>query len=275
MEKNENKKSNKVLVVMLVIVTILLVGCVGYIIGSKDNKGEALEENNNEVVEKTSDDYALNLDIKDKIATLERLSNSNEVSDYRTGVIYSKNSKNEEFLVSQKLYVVLGKNFDQHRNNSPVTTNYDFGVGLDKSSLSQLEVSDIEREYKNLFGVAIQENQLQSFKEKCPMFIYDAPNKKYYAGAECGGTSPYTIQTYVNRITTKGDELYAYVSFAVSDYENSIIYTDYARTKQHSKVTTMPSQIINENNYKEFGEYKYTFKKENNNFYFVKIERLS
>lgn len=276
-KKTEKTKNNKVLVIVLIIVSVLLVGCIGFIIGNSNasKNNDIVEKDNREEKEETvSDDVLLKDDLADKIGMLETISTDDNSSYYRSGTIYAKNIKNEELSVSEKLFVVLERAYWDNYGKSSVTTNYDFGT-MGSYGFTQIDVSKVEIAYKKLFGTSLKKSEHQGFNSTCPMFVYDETNQKYYAASECGGTSAYSIETYLNRVTVKGDEAYAYVSLAAIDSEKGIIYTDYARTKQHSTVETIMGKVINKDNYKEFGEYKYTFKKDNNNFYFAKLERLS
>lgn len=276
MSEKQNKKNNKFIILLLVIVAIFLVGGVGYIIGREVTVNKYFDEiyKDIEMEEYESDDDLLNENIKDNIKDNIKVLEGIRSDDKNSMFVYSKDIKNEDLSVSQKLYALLGKELDKHRNTE-VTTDYDFDDGIEKTTLTQLEESDVSDEYMHLFGYKLRESNHQSFINECPSFIYDKKNRKYYGRYECATMGSYIINTFVNRITTKGDEAYAYVNFAVADTSENIVYADYERTKKQSDYKNNYENMINEDNYKEFSEYKYTFKKKNGYYYFVEIERLS
>lgn len=76
----------------------------------------------------------------------------------------------------------------------------------------------------------------------CFGYIYDNnTNNYYYIEPQCGGSNQDSAYAYINKYTVKDDE--------ANNFR------------------------INESNYKEFSEYKYTFKKDNKgNYYFVSLK---
>ena len=285
---NKNKKSSKLLVVLCIfifIVTFVLGWKFGGVIfemfDSKDEEVVDKSEQKEKVVEVESNDEIFNDKIKGKINMIEKISSLNPLplwpnieTGYREGDIYIKDVANSDIAAELKLYNILENLLFEYNRKSPVTTNYDFGdLNAYKEVITQLDVQLVEEEYIKLYGT-------KDFSHKdfsgCPMFIYDSVNKKYYGSAECGGASTVFLNTYVNRITTKGDEAYAYVSLGAINLEENCVYTNYERTfKYNGQVADYYGDIINKDNYKEFSEYKYTFTKDKDNYYFTSVERLS
>ena len=287
----QKKNLNGLLVFLLVIVSLLLIGCGVYIIYDKafdkdtvvesgEKNSSSTVENGNQNVEETekvSNDTDFNDKISKKIYVLELIDSLNNNSVYRNYDIYSRSVTNSDISLDDKLFNVLENLYIEYSGKSSVTTNYDFGAaGSNGVEFTQLDVALVEQELKNLYGHGI-DSSLHKDMGKCPMFIYDSVNKKYYASAQCGGASSYVVDTYINKITTKGNYVYAYVSLGVVSYDGSnIIYTDYERTKIYdSKNNTSSSDVINKDNYKQFSEYKYTFAKDRDNYYFNSIEKIS
>ena len=110
----------------------------------------------------------------------------------------------------------------KYMGKSPVTTDYDFGVSfpIDASFATQIDVSEVEKLYVSVFGSKDYKHEKLEFK--CPSFIYDEKNAKYYGISGCGGAQFSYISKYVNRITVEGDKLFAYVSVGSSIWIISI-----------------------------------------------------
>lgn len=83
---------------------------------------------------------------------------------------------------------------------------------------------------------------------------------------------------YINKIVSNGNYIKAYVNFGMSgdvvSTDKWIVYDslDNSIYKAGFSLEEVQDFRIDENNYSEFIEYQFVFKKKNNNFYFVKIE---
>ena len=281
MGKKESNGVNNILIILLIVISICLVVSVSYITYDKIFKDDTIEKeddlkDNNDDVEKETDSIELNNTMKRYVEILERI---NVVGDYSSGfgsgVIYANNFKNSDILGDDKLHAVLKQLYVENRDKSPVTTDYDFGNDYMKSVNTQIEVSEVERIYKDLFGSSVGEHKDFGI---CPYFIYDSVNSKYYGSMQCGNASTLFFETYVYSVTTKGNDVYVYVSFASSDMGNAgpVIYTDYERTDVY-KDNVQPQElvdIVNENNYNDFSQYKYVFTKNGDSYSFTNIEKI-
>ena len=135
---------------------------------------------------------------------------------------------------------------------------------------------------------------------ECPSSLYDETNKSfYYPEPQCGGTSVEQAKGYKSKFEEYKDEAYVYVSYAfimpdessssVDFYDQKyIVYKDFNISENESYYTTRHKDVyqtglnqyqassfeLNKDNYKDFSEYKFTFKKDkNNNYYLTKIEQ--
>ena len=200
-----------------------------------------------------------------------------EERGYREGDIYIKNIESSQISNDIKLYNVLEGLYIEYYGRSPVTTNYNFGsMEVYKDHMVQLDESLVETEYKKMYGNDSIVHK--SFNNQCPMFIYDDVNNKYYGDAQCGGVTGVGILTYVNKVTTMDNDAYVYVSLGswevTETWPNNNIYTNYERTKLYKDNVTNYENFINESNYKDFSEYKYTFVNEDGNYIFKSLERI-
>lgn len=292
MEQENNKNndnSNKLLVVIIVILTVALVGTIGYITydkivlndkGTTEEKEESKKDEN--VVEKKVEDSTLIADIERKIETLTSIDETSDDGAYNHFYIYKNGIKSNELSTDRKLYSVLEKNYDENRYSSPVTTNYDFSsfAGAEhaesyKQFFTQLDVSKIEEDYYNVYGEKVSSHK--DF-EACPTFLYDSQNSKYYGGKECGDPWGIAIRTYTNKMVSKGNNIHAFVNIAMIILDTNSgannIYTDYDRTNLYSDTVTDFNNVINESNYTQFSEYKFTFTKDKTgNYYFTSVEK--
>lgn len=281
----KEKKQNKGMIVIIVILVLALLGTTGYIVYdkflkeevnvSKENKNNSQYENVEK--EKEVTDSLLKEGLSLKIAMLEKISNT-ETEKYRSGYIYKKDISNSEINSDTKLYNVLQNLYHENEGLIPVTTNYDFKeLEPYKSVATQIDVSLVTERYNDLYGERVVDHKNL---DGCPMFIYDAENSKYYGMAECGGTSSTYLKSYNNKYTQLKDDFYVYVSVASITYNdqegNSTVYTDYEMQNKYKDVTIAEVEnIINSSNYKDFSEYKYTFtKNKNGNYIFSSIERV-
>ena len=150
----------------------------------------------------------------------------------------------------------------------------------------------------NLFG----ENLKTIINEiiECPSYIYDESNKSFYfPEPQCGGIFIGYSRGYKSKFEEYKDEAYVYVSYAFIIPDDStysadlneqkyIVYKDFNLIEKESYYTTQHKDVyqtdlrqyqadsfeLNKDNYKDFSEYKFTFKKDkNNNYYLTKIEQ--
>lgn len=282
----ENDGTFKFFLIIVLIMAVLSIGCcVGVLIGYNMNKDDKIDK---EVVEKDDkhkgenviDDVALKNDIENKIDILSRQQyiGYEDGKEYTNGAIFKKNYKNSEIETKYKMLMVVDDLYIKYMGKSPVTTDYDFGVSfpIDASFATQIDVSEVEKLYVSVFGTKDYKHEKLEFK--CPSFIYDEKNSKYYGMSGCGGAQFSYISKYVNRITVEGDKLFAYVSVGSSIYDDSVgryvYYTDYEGTKSYSGNISDMYNYVNESNYEQFSEYKFIFTKKDGNYSFTEINKI-
>ncbi len=202
-----------------------------------------------------------------------------------SGYIYKRDFSNNELSDEIKLFHVLENLYIEKMDNSPVTTDYDlsiFGNG-NEDFVVQIDVSLVEDFYYDLYGN--KQINHRDFKElwNCPMAIYDEKNQKYYLAASCGGTSNVSLTTYIDKYTEDDDYFHVYIRLGAiegaEDGSSITAYTDFARKKKYRELTEEELihgiDIITEDNYKDFSEYKYTFsKKQDGTYYFDSIMKI-
>jgi len=284
-KKVEEKKTPNVLITIIGIAVIFLMLIVGWYAGGRfaetedkfvNGKIEEKESKKEKEVEKEIELVALRDDLSDKVALMESI----HVFDSKHNgyaVIYSKDIKSSDISDDEKLFSILDDLENEYYNNG-VTTDYDFGIStLDQFTLTQLDVKMVENEYKKLYGNDEIKHKSLEGNLYCPGMIYDSKNNKYYSGVgACGyGGFPESPFTYINRMTTKGNNAYVYVNFGVYDTSNNNIYTDYEKTKLYKTENDVELEnYITKDNYEDFSEYKYTFVKEDGNYIFKSVERV-
>ena len=141
---------------------------------------------------------------------------------------------------------------------------------------SQVEISVIEKEFSKLFDGTIK-YQDYDMEENCPGFYYDELNKVYYRISECGGTEPSSINTYVNKISYNNNNYYVYLNVGYFEIGDKL-YIDIDKSKVAEGVNIpqeFSTSLINETNYMQFSEYKFTFEKNSEgNYIYKSIERI-
>ncbi len=262
------------LIIVLIMAVLSVVCCVGVIIGYNMNKDK-------EVVEKDSDkeDIKGEVEISDEslknslikyVTYLEKYAElgNDERYPYQTGDIYFKNYKSNDILQDEKLRIVLMGLNSEKSGNSPITTNYQLPDGLIRELATQLEVSDVEDNYKKMFGGSIKHRSYTDDKFK--KFFYDDVNNKYYAMIYGGLTTTYYVQSLVSKVTEEKDNVFVYVNVGVSSAEEC--YADYERTKI---VECNPSgSLVTETNKDSFSQYKFIFTKKDGNYSFTEINKI-
>lgn len=316
----QKPKKSKGPIVIIIFLVIALLGTIGYILYDKGivfsnnqntSSGSSTENinqntnnnaNNNSGSEQKNETNTIETEITDKniIDKISTKVNTIVTNKYFIGAnINGKDifAYNEHLFIdtkltdTDKLLLVLsnitpGKitiSVDK-MGNSDYKNNYQVG---DVESGGQISFDEVDKNYKNLFGTSILNYSIDSNYYSCPMYFYDSVNKVYYTNSSCGGLYGGDIPTYINKITEKNNEAYAYVSVGVVDYsetgtgndDNTYIYYGYDSKKVIEKIS--PSKWdsmnykyeINSSNYDKFSEYKVTLTKDGDNYYYKSIEK--
>lgn len=291
--------NNKVKNILIILVVTLLVIVTVILINNLSNKEESnINETNNENIEETEAEITDN----DVIMELDKKINiilTGDIGDYSNKnititpfdlyeSIFSNNMSS-----SEKLHRVLTSIDNDEIEEVKIDIN-DIEVDIPVEQIDipfltgEISADKVQQQAKLIFGEELPNQTTDT--TKCPRYICDIKNNKYYVQGGCGGMSPNKVEVYKNKYTIKGDTAYVYVNVAElsNEYSNSTvaahIFKDYVGTANkkyedvkdyvYKELTSYESNsnIINESNYKEFEEYIFKFKKDSNgNYYFVEL----
>lgn len=311
-EANGEKKNNALLFVIigfLVVVILVFVGLIatGALVYN-NNKEEIKDDETVEKVEdkefKVTEDLKKDLGLKvDKILTLVRTINSEQTMNYvdygfNYAVFFRDLTDTEKQQITLK--TLEFSNIDQSRYQevpyvkNTVATMVGNGGNRLKDNFGYLTYDEVNKAYRNLFGEDL-ENPVETVG-KCPTFYYSKDtNEFYHMAAGCGGTSgPASVVSYKEKYVGINDtiELYMNFGFVRLDDMNSKEATVYGNLdsliredglfsyasvdKEVGKVAinSMNEYKITEENKDIFTQYKFTFRKDKDNYYFEKVEKV-
>ena len=155
-----------------------------------------------------------------------------------------------------------------------------------------LDYNYVNEQYKNFFGEELN-NPTQTLG-RCPKFIYSASTKEFYRfPPRCGGSAPGFFVTYKSKYFMTEDEIDVYVNvgyimaegYSSTGYE---VFSDFELTNQELTGSFNPINSIEKNangagsefritseNADKFSEYRFRFKKDNNNnYYFIGVDQV-
>lgn len=135
----------------------------------------------------------------------------------------------------------------------------------------------IETTYKMIYGETLQN---KSINTTCPLIVYNEKYKKYYLNPYCAsGELNNSINQFVFKVTTKGDDYYVYT--AIATYKKNpdgtyTVYKDHKLTDKYNDYTAeeFTKFAIDSTNYKDFSKYKITFSKKGEEYAFKYIEKI-
>lgn len=159
----------------------------------------------------------------------------------------------------------------------------DSGGNIDELISTYIEFSDVEDDYKYLFGNDYKKEIKEVYS--CPVFHYLKTTDVYVANYGCGGTGYPLIYTYIHNITEDGDKGYIYLSALTTTYDGTILsgiptpksdgYTDELVELLTADENIDYSKLLM-SNYKKFDNYKLEFKKDSNgNYLFVDAKLIA
>ncbi len=289
----QNNGTNKV-VELVVIIIIMFAGIFAFFFYEKgyfdlkkitdDLKDKTQETDKDTEINITN--YALKNDLLEKIDYLTGYDSSSNFA-------YAYNFKNNingpygdffnNFTEDMKLYTVLtylskeGKfsRLSSENESNPLISIY---TSLPNVEIKQIDGKKVNEEYKLFFG-----KDIATYKslDGCPMFPYDNDlNIFFWYTPQCSESTSGIVYAFANKFSFNGDYAYVYVSYgSAKNYESKDKYTIYKnlgeKDSYESNITVEEAMNfeIDESNYKDFLEYKFTFKKDSNgNYYFEKVE---
>ena len=162
-----------------------------------------------------------------------------------------------------------------------------------KDDFGYLTYDEVNKAYRSLFGEDL-ENPVETVG-KCPTFYYSKDtNEFYHMSGACGGTSASSVITYKEKYVGINDTIELYMDFGFIRFETmnsteATIYSNLTKIsredslmsyadadKEISKVSTneMHKYKITEDTKDKFTQYKFTFRKDKDNYYFEKVEKV-
>ncbi len=301
--------SNKWLMITAAVLAVITIGLVGYVMTNKEfsqsnNPTEKKQNKNNEEVEQELKDVDIIKNVSTKIDLLVAKDHTVEYETSKSWGAYGfrfgllKNQLKNEF---KQIIVMESLDWDNitgdawkanpemsaYINNAlkfmPETNVFEENGQVTTEKANQKSIE--------LFGKEIT-NPVASIG-KCPKYIYDATSKMYFRPSpSCGGASDGWVASYKSKFTKKGQAVYAYVSFAfIQTIDNgkykaykdfdyledslSLGRLDFKNEYETSiPVNNFETFKLDSTNYQDFSEYKFTFqKKDNDNYYFEKVEQ--
>ena len=307
----KEKNNNKGLMIIIIILLLCIIGLLAAIFVPSLIEGANKEEKQSEqadVVKEIKDiDVLTELSVKiDTVLGLKETSykQSTDGLGYNHGHQVLKQGLTD--LVKQRIILrnvewspmnqeiwQSAKNHSFMKTIIPVyTESYVYG------STKYVSLDKVNEYSKKLFGDNLK-TILNEIRE-CPSYLYDETNKSFYfPEPQCGGTSAEMAIGYKSKFEEYKDEAYVYVSYAFimpdeSTYLNDIydpkfiVYKDFNLIENGSYYSAQHKDVyktnltqyeatvfeLNKDNYKDFSEYKFTFKQDkNNNYYLAKVEQ--
>ena len=304
MENNKINKTNKKLVILCIILTIIIMGLVAFIVFSLGNKKTTLPQQNQQEqnqqeqsqVEIELTDSKIIEEISNKIEKIVYHGSKPAIQEFSLSQSYNsygfRNEVLERILTKEEKLIITLLTTEWENLNEDSWKEYEY--------LTKNFQSPFKEYQKHVEGVVstepflqtsvdnVKQNSIYLFNEEvddtieeigaCPTFYHKQNSKIYISWGACGGTSGSKINSYKSKFTSKNDEVYVYVNYAYLDTAGDGTYKIYKgiERKEENKLeyTVDENFMINETNYHIFSEYKFTFKKDtNNNYYFVGVEQ--
>ena len=309
-ETNEEKKNNTwlfVIIGVLVVVVLVFVGLIATGALVYNNNKEEVKDD--ETVEKVEDkEFEVTEDLKkdigakvDKILTLSRYITSEQSMNYSDyGFNYAVFFR--ELTDTEKQQIVLKtlefSDIDQSRyqevpyvKNAVDTMVGNGGNGL-KDYYGYLTYDEVNKAYRNLYGEDL-ENPVETIG-RCPTFYYSKDtNEFYHMSGACGGTSASSVVSYKDKYVGINDTIELYMDFGfirlndkdteatiygnltnISREDSLMSYASADKEIGKVAINSMYGYNITEENKDSFTQYKFTFKKDKDNYYFEKVEKV-
>lgn len=201
--------------------------------------------------------------------------------------IYSGNDFNIEDVNKSLVLKSLLMNTEEDgelTNEESLVFNKKVGVCVNSSYINQ---SKIEKNLNNIYGYnKIKFNYIEDVANTG--YVYDDINKRFFELCTNNMSNNF-IDSYIYDFKLESNKAYLYVAVAhgietdvltngqATGETKVIIYNDSSKTNIYKEYiysnTTEEDFELNKDNYKDFELYKYTFIKENNNYYFYSLAK--
>lgn len=281
------KKSNKILMILGIITCLTIIGiCIYLVYNVATNEKNDITESNNDVNEQIKEP---NTDTKEQ--ELEVTDEDNNIainllkpfdrykmilSRYKLGYIYKYDKITSENLLNDIILEV--SLYEYVRENNDIYEDAYF------SALSSVNIDEdtFNKTVQSIFGNIKYENRNIAYDCAYGSAIYDETQNNYiYSGQACGGTFLPSIESKIIQVKKYNDrmeiiEKIAYISYENSDSTiNQLIYNNPKDMKLVDKRLDLSSVDIFDKYSDKLTSYKWTFKKNESNYYFDKIEKLN
>ena len=294
MEEVREKKSNKGLIAIIVVLILVITGLLVYIAYDKGvifSKEETKEvEKKSEEKGKTKEEENVEVEIEDQIIIdslaekMEYLNNIDFAYGKNITTLYEKNHTKASLSEGQKIGSILST-FELQGKFSDISDAafkelYPTYYGtFEPNEYMEIKLDTFLEEYYKVYGTKEILNYNASFTD--PEFMYSEKYSGYFAYKVTGRTSGEQLLTYNYKYTKDNNKAYVYVALAMDSHAADLtrkLYTDYEKTKVYDKVASedVYKFEIDSTNYDDFSKYKVTFaKNDDGGYYFESIENLN
>lgn len=282
------KKSNKGLIIFIIILIICIIGLVFYILVDKDiikfnsttTENAQVEENNtneNEEKNKGVDISIDNENIKALFNNAHRISIGPETPIYKDG-----GYKVSEMTTDEKFTLLASQWYNE------LNTHIDY-IGQTNDQITVLDEKELKTIYERTFGPNTYERVSQiTDSTGCLTLTYDETYQGYIErnGLGCGGTSAFSVYEKMISATKYNDRIEIVSRAFYIDEESKQIYKDYNKTTSLGGLlideNTVSSDEERENTYNQYIEdnkdnleqYTYTYNLNEDGFYYLtSVER--
>ena len=280
------KKKNKGVIVLIILLILCIIGLVFYILVDKDIirlnnttvENEKVESNINDDTEEKKTEVELdpeNSNIKYLFNNAHRLSIGPEAQIYRDGG-YKVSDMSEEDKMT-----LLGRqwsNFVEQIGPSS-SDGYTWTLYLNEDTLKDI--------YERTFGPNTYHQVNQITDGLCTTLTYDAANKRYsYVGKYgCGGTTVFSVHEKIISATKYNDRIEIVSAAFYLDGMSNQIYKDYNKTKSLGENVFYSNNYTDEeresledkyieDNKDNLEQYTYTYTLNEDGFYYLtSVER--
>ncbi len=282
------KKSNKGLIIFIIILIICIIGLVFYILVDKDiiklnsttTENAQVEENNTNENEEKNKEVDISID-NENIKTL--FNNAHRISIGPETPIYKDGGYKVSEMTTDEKFTLLASQWYNELN-----THIDY-IGQTNDQITVLDEKELKTIYERTFGPNTYERVSQiTDSTGCLTLTYDETYQGYIErnGLGCGGTSAFSVYEKMISATKYNDRIEIVSRAFYIDGESKQIYKDYNKTTSLGGLlideNTVSSEEERENTYNQYIEdnkdnleqYTYTYNLNEDGFYYLtSVER--
>lgn len=233
------KKSNKGVIVLIVLLILCIIGLVSYILVDKNIiklnnttvENEQVEENN-----PSEDDNGIEINVdNENINAL--FNNAHHLSIGIETQIYRDGGYKVSDMTTDEKFTLLASQWYNELN-----THIDY-IGQTNDQITELNEETLKNLYERTLGPNTYERPTQITDGLCATFTYDEAYQGYIErnGAGCGGTSAFGASEKIISATKYSDRIEIVSATVYLDGMSNQMYKDY------NKTTSLGELLINEN----------------------------